>query len=105
MIERETFVLKIQNGNIDPLIRIIEWNIVAYCDPNDKKDEFKTRLNPIKVALEKASGADDVELKEDAVRWIKDAVENAWNYQQECGVSKETVGELYRWILSIYKNW
>lgn len=95
-------MMNVLSGYKQPLTQILRWNIETYCDPDAQLDEFKLMLTRILDMLEASLGTDDVALDDKHIIWVKEAIENARNYWQECGVPKEDVDMLWRWILPKY---
>lgn len=97
-------MLNVPSAYVKPLVQIVDWNIATYCDPENRLDDFRSRLKRAQSALEKTNNGCDAQIDDVCIYYIKEAIDNARLNVQECGVSGETVYKLRDWIMPIYAN-
>lgn len=86
---------------LQSLIKVLEWYQEAYCDPQTRTETsiYLERLIDT-LCIEK----DKTELTERYIILIKEAVESAMNYKEECGMPITDIEALRDWVWPLYKE-
>ena len=87
---------------IENIRQIIECVRKEYC-PNyfDPQDVFSVNIKHLQELLEEKRNS-CVEVK--YIPYLKEAIENAKNYNDECGISKTEILKVWDWIWPLYKK-